>query len=83
MFGVRRSEIRAGELWEQLLRRFAIPREHEQAIQTILKHGPLARRLVNHFGRRRVNRERLVPVCQELAACLEEGRMFLPDAPTR
>lgn len=79
VFGVRRTEIRAGELWEHLLRRFAIPREHEQPIQTILKHGPLARRLLDHFGRRRVNRERLVPVCQELSACLEEGRMFIPS----
>lgn len=80
VFGVRRSSIRAGELWAHLLGRFSVPRAHEAPLRAVLAQGPLARRMVAHVQseatRRGIRREQLVDQCLELAVCAAEDSVY-------
>ena len=78
-FPAQRCEV--GELWQHLI---ASTRQHRpeqpegmgKIVDTILQHGPLARRILHALGPD-WKRERLRFVYGELCDCLEEGRMFL------
>jgi hypothetical protein len=72
--------IEAGELWPQLIDRAAldgraIPPELEDTLDLLITRGPLARRIVDRIG---PNPSRLAieDTYRELAACLEEDRLF-------
>lgn len=69
---------RAGEVWQRLYERLALPLEPwpERALGTILSAGPLARRLLRALGPN-PDRGRIREVYRRLADCLETGEMFL------
>lgn len=73
------GSICALALWRRLhtdlVRRHGPMREHEPALGVILKHGPLARRMVSSLGRS-PRRTRLRASTRELAVCLDEGRLY-------
>lgn len=81
LFGVCRGTLTAAELWRHLLE--ASPAEPApdpevaQALKVILDQGPLARRLRRAVGPQ-PERAAIREVYSELAACLAEGRSFLP-----
>src|SRR4029079_2317864 len=77
--------VQARDVWRSLAERvrgsepgFA---EWQGALDVILKRGCLARRIVEAVGPS-PGRGRLLSVYQELAACLDRGQPFRPDAPT-
>ena len=69
----------AGEAWADLRSRVggALPPDHAAAIDPILEHGTLARRLVDTLGASPA-RERIREVYAELAGCLRDDRPFRP-----
>lgn len=74
-----RCEVR--ELWQHLIARMMGNQPEQRktwqnGLQTMLKHGPLARRILLALGSD-YSRTRLMAVYRELCECLEEGRMFL------
>lgn len=80
----------AGELWRHLIGRMmndeaAAPPERNpwrlwsEPLQTILREGPLARRILRAVGND--PKARMREVYAGLCACLQEGRMFLPGGP--
>jgi gamma-glutamyl:cysteine ligase YbdK (ATP-grasp superfamily) len=81
LFGLPQERCTAQELWSHLIAQ--IPDDSGavdaagQTLQTILDHGPLARRIL-----RAVNSDfsyaNLHRVYQSLCDCLEEGKLFLP-----
>lgn len=77
-FPWRRCQAR--ELWQYLLET-RLPHTvdyaaHWQApLETILRHGPLARRIVKAIGGD-LSHEKLASVYRELCGCLERGEMF-------
>jgi gamma-glutamyl:cysteine ligase YbdK (ATP-grasp superfamily) len=81
LMGFSGMDCKAGVLWQRLIES-EMPVESGQgkscreALQTILRHGPLARRILNAIGSD-FSRSRLETVYRELCDCLEEGRMFL------
>ena len=71
----------AGALWRHVIGRMmeddAQHAQHwNEPLQTILEHGPLARRILRAVGDD-FSRERLQTVYRELCRCLQEGRMFV------
>jgi glutamate---cysteine ligase / carboxylate-amine ligase len=87
LLGYRDGPCSARELWASLIERMlGDDTEHagqwKRPLQTILQHGPLARRIL-----RAVNGDasvaRLRQVYLELCDCLEQGRLFLPDNESR
>lgn len=66
----------AGELWRYLLGAME-DSSWRPALETILDHGPLARRILEATGLE-PDRARLTEVYRELCGCLENGRPFLP-----
>lgn len=77
MFGMLRESATARELWQHLYNSLAdeLSEGARSRISHILQHGTLARRILRHTGNA-PDRERLVHVYRELAACLQEDRMF-------
>jgi len=69
----------AGEIWAALLDELAaagrLTTPWIDPLATIVRHGPLARRILAAAGPD-PSRERLQEVYQELCRCLAEGRMF-------
>lgn len=70
----------AGELWQHLVQQ--MPEDGADSaqrwrapLQTILRHGPLARRILRAVGSE-CSRMRLEAVYRQLCDCLQEGRMF-------
>lgn len=74
-FGLRRDRCTAGELWAQLIERFPPAREHHRALEHILRHGPLARRMLTRVADG--GRPAVAALCSELAECLRDGRLLL------
>ena len=71
----------ARELWQHLAASMITDRPEQRQsmakiLETILQHGPLARRILRALGPD-FERARLRAVYEELCDCLEEGRMFL------
>lgn len=81
LLGVARGSLTAGDLWRRLLESSpaepAPEPEVAQALKVILDQGPLARRLRHALGPQ-PERAAIREVYSELAACLAEGRSFLP-----
>jgi len=81
LMGFSGTDCKAGVLWRNLIES-EMPVERRQgkscreALQTILREGPLARRILNAIGSD-FSRRRLEMVYRELCDCLEEDRMFL------
>lgn len=71
----------AGALWTHLYREVSgwLDEGYARAIEHILERGTLARRLVESAGAA-PGRETFRDVYGHLAACLEENRMFSPEA---
>ena len=74
-FGLRRDRVTAGQLWAHLVERCPPAREHAEPLDVILRHGPLARRMLTRVGT--VARPTLESLCRELSECLRDGRMLL------
>jgi gamma-glutamyl:cysteine ligase YbdK (ATP-grasp superfamily) len=77
--GATRS-MSAGLLWRSLLDRAAeggnaVPGELSSALDLILRRGPLARRILTRTGSN-PTRASIADTYRELAACLEEDRLF-------
>jgi gamma-glutamyl:cysteine ligase YbdK (ATP-grasp superfamily) len=89
--GLGRSPCTAGEAWNRLLDRFPpsdSAGEWTEALETILRRGPLARRMLAAVdGGALESRDRsrgrgeLRALFTDLAACLEENRPFVPSEP--
>jgi len=81
-FGWNQGICTAGELWRSLAERFPAQEQPlADALDTILKEGPLARRIVTAL---QGNMEARLPVVyRELCNCLQEGRSFRPCAVNR
>jgi gamma-glutamyl:cysteine ligase YbdK (ATP-grasp superfamily) len=83
-FGWRgRERPELGELWAELLERTVAPALTAQPellppLQTILREGTLSTRITRALGAS-PSRARLHATYAELAACLEEGRLFHAD----
>ncbi len=76
--GLDGRERTAGEVWQALLDRFPPrdpDREWSAALEGILVHGPLARRLVAAVGEA-PDRDRLADVFRDLCRCLERNEPF-------
>jgi gamma-glutamyl:cysteine ligase YbdK (ATP-grasp superfamily) len=72
----------AGELWQHLIahmmeQNLDHARQWNDALQIILRHGPLARRILRAVGDNH-SPAHLHAVYSDLCDCLREGRMFLP-----
>jgi len=82
MFGLDGSRATAGELWQHIITTLATEQPEELTpfmtiLNTILTHGPLARRILQALGQQ-PDLDRLAGVYRTLCQCLAEGRMFLP-----
>jgi gamma-glutamyl:cysteine ligase YbdK (ATP-grasp superfamily) len=79
-FGLRDGKATAGELWTHLAEACFAPGEMvPDALDVILREGPLARRILRATGPS-PDRATLEGTYRGLTACLAEGRMFHPDA---
>ena len=79
-FGLPRRRATAGEMWRHLagaLSLDALDPEVQAALDVILEHGPLARRILRALGAA-PSRSRLAAVYRRLCECLTAGRSFLP-----
>ena len=74
------APCRASDLWRDLISRSDVSATLDSAgndpLQTILDHGPLARRLANSLSDE-PSHEELSDVYRDLANCLEAGRIFV------
>ncbi len=75
-FPEQRCEAR--ELWQCLYERLPLADDQRPAIDTVLQHGPLARRIVRAAGSA-PSKAQLTTIYRELCACLADNRQFLPD----
>lgn len=78
--GIEDAAPSAGEVWRQLIERDVRSdpeqAEHAPALDVILEHGPLARRILARVGPR-ADRADLRAIYRELADCLRDSRLFL------
>jgi len=92
-FGIRSRSARAGEVWRDLVESSVagdadFTSRWSSVIDTILREGPLARRIIRAVAgdepsvaaRLSLPRERLHDVYAELCDCLRENRTFHADA---
>ena len=80
LLGFPAEHCSAGELWRHLVERMmADDRRHvphwEAPLHTILREGPLARRLLRAAGSE-PSRRQLQAMCRALSECLQTGKMF-------
>lgn len=79
LFGLSgRRAVRAGDVWRQLLPQLLdgpAGAESRRALEVILEHGPLARRLQRALGAH-PDRGRLQNVYARLCDCLDHGELF-------
>lgn len=74
------SRCSAGEFWEYLIARMTeedhVPAQPwNDALRTILRHGPLARRILR-AANEDYSKSRLQAIYRTLCDCLQDGRMF-------
>jgi len=76
-FGVQETSCRAGQLWRNLAERCGglLAAPQQEALERIFRSGTLARRLLRRLGPDPAPRA-VVDCYRELAACLEQGRLF-------
>jgi gamma-glutamyl:cysteine ligase YbdK (ATP-grasp superfamily) len=82
LLGFPGSSCTAHELWWHLVERMqkdsaAHDAYWQRPLQTLLDHGPLARRILRAVGKE-ITPRKLEEVYRALCACLQEGRMFVP-----
>jgi len=78
-FGISGQEkMSAGELWGYLAAQIDMEHELEAVFGTIVKHGSLASRILRALDKE-ITRHTLKEVYQNLADCLAENRLFLPQ----
>lgn len=80
LLGVPEQRCSANTVWRHLVARMmegGHAQPWSQPLQTILEHGPLARRILRALGDD-CSPPRLRAVYGELCDCLQEGRMFAP-----
>lgn len=80
-FGLNDRQCTAGELWQRLIETDCLTTDGAEAaygepLRTILKHGPLARRVSRRFSPQ-PSPDELHAVYGELCDCLAAGRMFV------
>lgn len=73
----------ARNLWRHVMQTIQrsgnrLPDVYHSPLQTILEHGPLARRILRAMDGNNA-REHLEAVYRKLCDCLQQGRMFLPS----
>lgn len=68
----------ARNLWEKLIERMPEAERESEVLQAVLRHGPLARRLLHAVGEDDV-KAKLPGVYRRLCDCLEAGHLFLPE----
>lgn len=81
-FGLGRKRVSAGELWTHLITTLADGGTAEllpfmPVLKTILKHGPLARRILDALGEQ-PSLDDMATTYRELCNCLAMGKLFLP-----
>lgn len=77
MFGIKDKKIKASELWQTLITQsMATDNPALKQLASILKHGPLARRILKACGPT-PSRQHIHEVYAELCTCLAKGEMFL------
>jgi gamma-glutamyl:cysteine ligase YbdK (ATP-grasp superfamily) len=76
-FGVFEQRISVAALWQRLYEQLEveIPAEYHAPLELILRHGPLARRILQVLGDG-FSRDELVAVYRRLADCLLQGELF-------
>lgn len=76
--GLETASATAGEVWRHLVGRIAdFDGPEWEAMETILTHGPLAKRM-RQAAHNSNSDKPLFEVCRRLTACLAEGTMLLP-----
>lgn len=80
------SSMRAGDLWNHIFQRALVDapgaEEHRPALETILRQGSLAERIVRRLPAE-PSRDGIAAVYDELCDCLAAGRLFLAEPVTR
>jgi hypothetical protein len=81
LLGYPGNRCQASDLWRHLIEPMLADETDDAApwkepLQTILRHGPLARRILGAVGPD-TSRRRLESVYRQLCDCLQEGRMFM------
>lgn len=77
LFGISEPKILAAELWQALIEQTVEGADEARpALEVIMRHGPLARRLLRAAGGN-PGKARLQELYGRLAACLADGVMFL------
>lgn len=72
-FGIRERRVSARDVWQHLLSQISNGPAADEVLATILREGPLSRRIERALGS---DSSRLIPVYRELCDCLAAGRMF-------
>jgi len=82
IFGYRGNRCRAAALWKHITQDLITTVDHSaiwhESLSTILRHGPLARRILQAVASECTSAQ-LHAVYRTLCKCLEEGRMFVPE----
>lgn len=78
LLGFPERQCQAGELWQHLIATTALDRTEAwgKALRTILKQGPLARRILRALGPA-YSKAQLQETYRALCDCLQAGRMFM------
>jgi len=77
IFGIKEGKISAGEFWQALAESTLAPNDgYRPALDVILRHGPLSRRIMNTLGSD-FSRTDLQAVYGKLCSCLASGEMYL------
>jgi len=76
LFGLREAKLSAAEFWQAITEKTMAPDDpYRPALDVILRHGPLGRRILAAVGSD-FSRGRLREVYEGLCACLARGEMF-------
>lgn len=74
--GLKPEAITAAQVWSVLASRIDVSEKSQRAIETILRHGPLARRMLTFAGER-PDRPALKRLAEALCDCLRSGNFFI------
>lgn len=78
LLGAAAESCTARNLWEKLMERMPEAERESEVLHALLRHGPLARRLMRAVGEDDV-KAKLPGVYRRLSDCLEAGQLFLPE----
>ncbi|MBI4794114.1 MAG: glutamate--cysteine ligase [Deltaproteobacteria bacterium] len=78
LFGLTEAKLSAAEFWQAITEKTMAPDDpYRPALDVILRHGPLGRRILKAVDNRFARRE-LWEVYVRLCGCLAAGEMFVP-----